>query len=54
MDLTANLSSLSFESGLTDDEKNLLYLRTRSSALTASGCAHASFLVNLVHSLRYG
>ncbi|XP_053191137.1 NADP-dependent oxidoreductase domain-containing protein 1 [Scomber japonicus] len=52
VDLTANLSTLSYESGLTEDEKNLLYLRARFSALTVCGCTHASFLVNLVHSLR--
>ncbi|XP_067471256.1 NADP-dependent oxidoreductase domain-containing protein 1 isoform X1 [Thunnus thynnus] len=52
VDLTANLSSLSFETGLTEDEKNLLYLRPRSAGLTVCGCAHASFLCGLVQSLR--
>ncbi|XP_023132202.2 NADP-dependent oxidoreductase domain-containing protein 1 [Amphiprion ocellaris] len=52
VDVAADLSSVCFESGLTDDEKNLLYLRARSAGLTFCGCAHAAFMYELVHSLR--
>ncbi|XP_059209730.1 NADP-dependent oxidoreductase domain-containing protein 1 [Centropristis striata] len=51
-DVVGDLSSFSFETGLTDDEKKLLYLRARSAGLTFCGCAHAAFLCKLVHSLR--
>ncbi|XP_042356715.1 NADP-dependent oxidoreductase domain-containing protein 1 [Plectropomus leopardus] len=51
-DVSADLSGFSFESGLTEDEKELLYLRARSAGLTFCGCAHAVFLCKLVHSLR--
>ncbi|XP_044022074.1 NADP-dependent oxidoreductase domain-containing protein 1 isoform X1 [Siniperca chuatsi] len=52
VDVVADLSSFSFETGLTEDEKELLYLRARSAGLTFCGCAHAVFLCKLVHSLR--
>ncbi|XP_031134624.1 NADP-dependent oxidoreductase domain-containing protein 1 isoform X2 [Sander lucioperca] len=52
VDVSADLSSFSFETGLTEDEKELLYLRARSAGLTFCGCAHAAFLCKLVHSLR--
>ncbi|XP_041828698.1 NADP-dependent oxidoreductase domain-containing protein 1 isoform X2 [Melanotaenia boesemani] len=52
MDVVAGLSSLSFESELTEDEKKLLYLRARSAGLTFCGCAHAAFVCQLLHSLR--
>ncbi|KAM9341274.1 NADP-dependent oxidoreductase domain-containing protein 1 [Symphorus nematophorus] len=52
MDIAADLSSLSFEAGLTEDEKQLLYLRVRAVGLTFCGCAHAVFLCKLVQSLR--
>ncbi|XP_032356819.1 NADP-dependent oxidoreductase domain-containing protein 1 [Etheostoma spectabile] len=51
-DVSADLSSFSFETGLTEDEKELLYLRARSTGLTFCGCAHAAFLCKLVQSLR--
>ncbi|XP_066500372.1 NADP-dependent oxidoreductase domain-containing protein 1 isoform X2 [Hoplias malabaricus] len=44
MDLTTNLSSLGFEHGLSEHEKELTFLRSRSAALTLSGCGHAAFL----------
>uniref|UniRef100_A0A3P8RLN3 NADP-dependent oxidoreductase domain-containing protein 1 n=1 Tax=Amphiprion percula TaxID=161767 RepID=A0A3P8RLN3_AMPPE len=47
VDVAADLSSVCFESGLTDDEKNLLYLRARSAGLTFCGCAHAAFMYEL-------
>uniref|UniRef100_A0A673AYM8 NADP-dependent oxidoreductase domain-containing protein 1 n=1 Tax=Sphaeramia orbicularis TaxID=375764 RepID=A0A673AYM8_9TELE len=51
-DVTNNLDSFSLECGLSEDEKKLLHLRARSAALTLTGCAHAVFLCELVHSLR--
>ncbi|KAI4804268.1 hypothetical protein KUCAC02_025902 [Chaenocephalus aceratus] len=51
-DLLADVRSFSFENPLTEEEKELLYLRARSAGLTFCGCAHASFLCKLVHSLR--
>ncbi|XP_029317243.1 NADP-dependent oxidoreductase domain-containing protein 1 [Cottoperca gobio] len=50
VDVFADFSS-SFETGLTEDEKELLYLRARSAGLTFCGCAHAAFLCKLVRSL---
>ena len=50
MDAAVDLTS--FETGLTDDEKKLLYLRARSAGLTFCGCAHAVFLCELIRSLR--
>lgn len=52
LDLTVNLSSLGFESGLSEDEKELLFLRSRSVGLTISGCAHAVFVCELFSLLR--
>ncbi|XP_054470617.1 NADP-dependent oxidoreductase domain-containing protein 1 [Anoplopoma fimbria] len=52
VDVSADLSSFSFEAELTEDEKELIYLRARSAGLTFCGCAHAVFLCKLVHSLR--
>ncbi|KAM9354864.1 LOW QUALITY PROTEIN: NADP-dependent oxidoreductase domain-containing protein 1 [Pholidichthys leucotaenia] len=52
VDIAACLSSLPFESFLTDDEKKLLYLRARAAGLTFCGCAHTAFTCDLVHSLR--
>ncbi|XP_040915856.1 NADP-dependent oxidoreductase domain-containing protein 1 [Toxotes jaculatrix] len=52
VDVAADLSSLSFEAGLTEDERKFLYLRARAAGLTFCGCAHALYLCKLVHSLR--
>lgn len=52
LDLTDNLNSLGFEAGLSEDEKELLYLRSRSAGLTVSGCAHAVFVYELFRLLR--
>ncbi|XP_028995069.1 NADP-dependent oxidoreductase domain-containing protein 1 [Betta splendens] len=52
MDIASGLSSVSFESGLTEDEKKLAHLRARSAGLTFCGCAHAAYLCSLLHSLR--
>ncbi|XP_071376994.1 NADP-dependent oxidoreductase domain-containing protein 1 [Centroberyx affinis] len=51
-DLTADLTTLAFECGLTEDEKQLLCLRARSAGLTICGCAHAAFMCKLAQSLR--
>ncbi|XP_067311168.1 NADP-dependent oxidoreductase domain-containing protein 1-like isoform X1 [Pseudorasbora parva] len=52
LDLTVNLNSLGFEAGLNEDEKELLFLRSRSAGLTVSGCAHAVFVCELFGLLR--
>ncbi|KAL6477820.1 hypothetical protein MHYP_G00136550 [Metynnis hypsauchen] len=52
MDLTFNLNSLGFEAGLTDGEKELTFLRSRSAVLTVSGCGHAGFLCRLATIVR--
>lgn len=51
-DVTANLPSLQFEAALTLDEKQMLYLRGRSHALTVSACAQAAFLVAVLNDAR--
>ncbi|KAF3701262.1 NADP-dependent oxidoreductase domain-containing protein 1 [Channa argus] len=52
-DVVSGLDSFSSDPGLTEDEKNTLFvLRARSAGLTFCGCAHAVYLCNLVHSLR--
>ncbi|XP_070777162.1 NADP-dependent oxidoreductase domain-containing protein 1 [Enoplosus armatus] len=51
-DVAGDLSSFSFEAGLTEEEKRLLYLRARAAGQTFCGCAHAVFLCKLVQSLR--
>uniref|UniRef100_A0A3B3CQF8 NADP-dependent oxidoreductase domain-containing protein 1 n=1 Tax=Oryzias melastigma TaxID=30732 RepID=A0A3B3CQF8_ORYME len=52
MDITAGLSSFSFEAGLTDGEKNFEYLRERSAELMFCGCIQATFVCELFRSLR--
>uniref|UniRef100_A0A671S610 NADP-dependent oxidoreductase domain-containing protein 1 n=2 Tax=Sinocyclocheilus anshuiensis TaxID=1608454 RepID=A0A671S610_9TELE len=52
LDLTVNLTSLGFEAGLREDEKELVFLRSRSAGLTVSGCAHAVFAYKLLRLLR--
>lgn len=52
VDVAADLSSLCFEAGLTDDEKQLVYLRARSAGLTFCGCVHAIFVCEQIHALR--
>ncbi|XP_031436256.1 NADP-dependent oxidoreductase domain-containing protein 1-like [Clupea harengus] len=51
-DLTANLHCLQFEAGLTEEEKKIIYLRSRSAALTECSCAHALFYCKLAHCFR--
>ena len=52
VDITANLLTLQFESALTDEEKELLYLRKRAHALTVNSCAQAAFLVSILNEAR--
>ncbi|XP_035465323.1 NADP-dependent oxidoreductase domain-containing protein 1 isoform X1 [Scophthalmus maximus] len=52
-DVAAGLKSLSFESGLGAEEKELLHLRARAAGLAFCRCAHALYLCELVRSLRY-
>ncbi|KAI3367759.1 hypothetical protein L3Q82_026599, partial [Scortum barcoo] len=52
VDVAADLSSFSFESGLTEEEKDLLHLRARAAGLAFCGCAHAAFVCHLLRSLR--
>lgn len=52
LDFTTNLKSLGFEAGLSEAEKELLFLRSRSAGLTVSGCAHAVFVYELFRLLR--
>ncbi|XP_027027912.1 NADP-dependent oxidoreductase domain-containing protein 1 [Tachysurus fulvidraco] len=47
MDLTLNLKSLQFETGLSEEEKQCVLLRSRSAALAVCGCAQAVFLCRL-------
>ncbi|KAF0044425.1 hypothetical protein F2P81_003583 [Scophthalmus maximus] len=51
-DVAAGLKSLSFESGLGAEEKELLHLRARAAGLAFCRCAHALYLCELVRSLR--
>ncbi|KAK3701858.1 hypothetical protein QZH41_019585 [Actinostola sp. cb2023] len=51
-DITANLPTLQFEAALTTQEKELLYLRARSHALTLSSCGQAAFLVAILNGAR--
>lgn len=52
-DVAAGLKSLSFESGLGAEEKELLHLRARAAGLAFCRCAHALYLCELVRSLRW-
>ncbi|XP_005986683.1 NADP-dependent oxidoreductase domain-containing protein 1 [Latimeria chalumnae] len=51
-DLTANLKSFQFEHGLSQDEKQLLNLRSRVWGLTVSACAHATFFCKVISAFR--
>ncbi|XP_051775830.1 NADP-dependent oxidoreductase domain-containing protein 1 isoform X2 [Erpetoichthys calabaricus] len=51
-DVAANLRTLDFESGLSVDERQFLFLRARASAKTICGCAHATFFCKLLHTVR--
>ncbi|XP_050407233.1 NADP-dependent oxidoreductase domain-containing protein 1 [Patella vulgata] len=51
-DITRRLPSLQFESALTDEEKELLSLRSRSHAITVSICAHSIYLADILSEVR--
>lgn len=53
LDFTVNLNSLGFECGLSENEKEFIFLRARANGLTVCGCVHAAFLCKLAYSLRY-
>ncbi|XP_067099984.1 NADP-dependent oxidoreductase domain-containing protein 1 [Osmerus mordax] len=52
LDFTVNLKTLGFECGLSENEKEYLFLRARSAGLSICGCAHAAFVCKLANSLR--
>lgn len=52
LDITANLESLQFESGLSEIEKRYLNIRTRSHALTVYACAQATYFVSILNEAR--
>ena len=52
-DITLNLPSLQFESALSENEKELLYLRKQNHALSITGCAQATFLVTILNEARF-
>lgn len=52
VDITKNLLTLQFESALTEEEKELQYLRKRAHALTVNSCAQAAFLVSILNEAR--
>ena len=51
-DITTNLHSLSFESALSDTEKDLIGLRKRSHALSVIACAQATYFISVVNEAR--
>ena len=51
-DITVNLQSLSFESALSEDEKQLIGLRKRSHALSVTACAQATYFISVVNEAR--
>ncbi|XP_043929844.1 NADP-dependent oxidoreductase domain-containing protein 1 [Protopterus annectens] len=51
-DIMANLASLQFEHGLTEDEKSLVHLRDHAIALTISTSVHAAFFCRLLSTVR--
>ncbi|KAK3597347.1 hypothetical protein CHS0354_034590 [Potamilus streckersoni] len=52
VDITINLKTLQFQSALTEEEKELLFLRARSHALTVFACAQATYLVSILNEAR--
>ena len=51
-DITRNLTSLQFQSALTDEERSLLHLRKRSHAHTVTTCAQATYYVTILNEAR--
>jgi len=52
IDITESLGSLNFEDALSDEEKQLVHLRKRSHALTATACAQATYFVCILNEAR--
>ncbi|KAL3874044.1 hypothetical protein ACJMK2_037108 [Sinanodonta woodiana] len=52
VDITINLQTLQFQSALTEEEKELQFLRARSHALTVFACAQATYLVSILNEAR--
>jgi len=44
----ANLQSLQFESGLSEDERNMAWLRTQTHSLAVAACAQITYLASTV------
>ena len=51
-DITENLTSLQVECALRNEEKQLLYLKSRYHAVCLHQCAHVTFFVDLVRKIR--
>ncbi|KAK2169669.1 hypothetical protein LSH36_8g13001 [Paralvinella palmiformis] len=51
-DITNNLTSLQFESALTEEEKSVIHLRRRSHAHTVTVCAQATYFVSILNEAR--
>lgn len=51
-DITRNLPSLTFESGLDEEEMLLLHLRQQSHAHTVITCATSAFVVSILNETR--
>ena len=51
-DITDNLKSLQFEDALSEDEHNLIYIRKKSHALTATICAQIIYFVTVLNDAR--
>ncbi|KAI0222767.1 NADP-dependent oxidoreductase domain-containing protein 1 [Lamellibrachia satsuma] len=52
VDITESLESLKFIDALSDEEKQLVHLRKRSHALTATACAQATYFVCILNEAR--
>ena len=52
VDITESLESLNFIDALNDEEMQLVYLRKRSHALTATACAQATYFVCILNEAR--
>ncbi|XP_052769563.1 NADP-dependent oxidoreductase domain-containing protein 1-like [Mya arenaria] len=52
VDITSNLPTLQFESALSEEEKQLHYLRKRGHCLTVTSCAQSTFLVSILNEAR--
>ena len=51
-DICHNLQSIQFESALTENEAELVYLRKRAHALTVFTCAQATYFASIFSEAR--